>query len=104
MAMKDVESEIEVDAGGSQTTNSIMRLHEVTIADAGGSLEGLRIGTLEDHINLVNRLRLKLLEKGDVEAIISKLYGDAAADPDLFFKVRRDESNMVVGLFGAILG
>ncbi|XP_074296481.1 protein FAR1-RELATED SEQUENCE 5-like [Silene latifolia] len=65
--------------------------------DAGGDEH---VGhTLEDHINFVNRLRMKIVEGGDAETVVNLLSEEATNDPDFFFRVRTDESGRLVSLF-----
>ncbi|XP_074296424.1 protein FAR1-RELATED SEQUENCE 5-like [Silene latifolia] len=101
MAMKNDEMHVGVEACGLQCKgqDSLMGIHNLALGDDGGAIEDLRTETLEDHIKLVNRLRLKVLEEGGAEAVIKKLTDDAATNPNLVFSVRRDASGCVVGLF-----
>ncbi|XP_074283352.1 protein FAR1-RELATED SEQUENCE 5-like [Silene latifolia] len=69
----------------------------VAAAGAGGdAFVGL---TKRDHINYVNRLKMKSIEGGDAATLINLMTSRQAEEPGFFFRVQFDEKRRLSNLF-----
>ncbi|XP_057547361.1 protein FAR1-RELATED SEQUENCE 5-like [Amaranthus tricolor] len=67
------------------------------LKDAGG--DEFVGHTLHDHINCVNRIRMKAIECGDAQSVIDQLICDGEKDPQFFYRVRLNEQGQLSALF-----
>lgn len=55
--------------------------------------------TLKDHLNFVNRFKVKTIEGGDAQTMIEMLYQQVADEDDFYFRVKLDENSRLSNVF-----
>ncbi|XP_074265502.1 protein FAR1-RELATED SEQUENCE 5-like [Silene latifolia] len=69
------------------------------VAAAGAGGDAFVGHTKRDHINYVNRLKMKTIEGGDAATLINLMTSRQAEEPGFFFRVQFDEKGRLSNLF-----
>ncbi|KAL3622242.1 hypothetical protein CASFOL_033653 [Castilleja foliolosa] len=80
-------------SSGMKATDSFGYMAE----EAGG--EQCLGHTRVDHLNYVNRLKMRVIEAGDTQTLYDTLNQDAADDPGFFFRIKVDDEGRLCNVF-----